>query len=240
MLKRTIPILILATSGAILVVAYFSPFTTNWSEVVLMWFNILAAVAYVLGAGNLLAVNLEKVSSRRAGWAYALITLVAFASMLTFGLFKIGGVPSEAHPDVPYAGDYESTQSAFGWVYEYMLSPLTATMFALLAFYVASAAFRAFRAKNLESILLLGTAFIILLAQTAAGMFLTGWIPADSVFAFLRFDYRIHPNRGHARDHHRYRHRYRRDQSSSHSWCRPKLPLEAIEPHDDEHFTLQP
>ena len=153
-----------------------------------MWFNILAAVAYVLGAGNLLAVNLEKVSSRRAGWAYALITLVAFASMLTFGLFKIGGVPSEAHPDVPYAGDYESTQSAFGWVYEYMLSPLTATMFALLAFYVASAAFRAFRAKNLESILLLGTAFIILLAQTAAGMFLTGWIPADSVFAFLRFD----------------------------------------------------
>ena len=166
MLKRTIPILILATSGAILVVAYFSPFTTNWSEVVLMWFNILAAVAYVLGAGNLLAVNLEKVSSRRAGWAYALITLVAFASMLTFGLFKIGGVPSEAHPDVPYAGDYESTQSAFGWVYEYMLSPLTATMFALLAFYVASAAFRAFRAKNLESILLLGTAFIILLAQT--------------------------------------------------------------------------
>jgi hypothetical protein len=188
LLKRTIPILILATSGAILVVAYFSPFTTNWSEVVLMWFNILAAVAYVLGAGNLLAVNLEKVSSRRAGWAYALITLVAFASMLTFGLFKIGGVPSEAHPDVPYAGDYESTQSAFGWVYEYMLSPLTATMFALLAFYVASAAFRAFRAKNLESILLLGTAFIILLAQTAAGMFLTGWIPADSVFAFLRFD----------------------------------------------------
>ena len=188
MLKRTIPILILATSGAILVVAYFSPFTTNWSEVVLMWFNILAAVAYVLGAGNLLAVNLEKVSSRRAGWAYALITLVAFASMLTFGLFKIGGVPSEAHPDVPYAGEYDSTQSAFGGVYEYMLSPLTATMFALLAFYVASAAFRAFRAKNLESILLLGTAFIILLAQTAAGMFLTGWIPADSVFAFLRFD----------------------------------------------------
>ena len=79
-------------------------------------------------------------------------------------------------------------QAPFGWIYDYMLVPLTSTMFAMLAFYVASAAFRAFRAKNIEAILLLGTAFIILLSQTAAGMFLTGWIPEDSVFSFLRLD----------------------------------------------------
>jgi hypothetical protein len=189
MLQRTIPILILAASGALLIIAYFSPFTTSWGEVVVDWFNVLAAVAYVLGAGNLLAVNLEKVSARRAGWAYALLTLLSFGAMLAFGLFKIGAVPNADNPNVHFAGSYESTQSAFGWVYEYILSPLTATMFALLAFYVASAAFRAFRAKNLEAILLLGTAFIILLAQTAAGMFLTGWIPEASMFAFLRLDW---------------------------------------------------
>ncbi|HOM18339.1 MAG TPA: hypothetical protein PLQ00_13495, partial [Thermoguttaceae bacterium] len=46
-----------------------------------------------------------------------------------------------------------------------------------LAFYVASAAFRAFRAKNVEAALLLGTAFVVLLGRTAAGTVLTGWLP---------------------------------------------------------------
>ena len=52
--------------------------------------------------------------------------------------------------------------------------------------YVASAAFRAFRAKNFEAILLLATAFIILLGRTAAGVWLTGFIPEDSAISGLR------------------------------------------------------
>jgi hypothetical protein len=188
-LQRTIPIAILCLSGIIMVVSYFVTSMVSWSETVNMWFNILGAVAFVLGAGNLLAVNLEKISSQRAGWGYAAITLVSFAFMLVVGLLKVGAVPDAKHPDVHFAGDYESVASPYGWMYEWVLSPLTSTMFALLAFYVASAAFRAFRAKNIESILLLGTAFIILLAQTAAGMFLTGWIPEESAFAFLRLDW---------------------------------------------------
>jgi hypothetical protein len=82
----------------------------------------------------------------------------------------------------PLSGDYKATGSPFWWVYEYLFQPLTATMFALLAFYVASAAFRAFRAKNTEAILLLGTAFIILVVQTPLGAWLTGWVP-DSLSA---------------------------------------------------------
>jgi hypothetical protein len=158
MMQRTIPIAILCLSGTIMVAAYFLSFAQSWGETVTTWFNILAAVALVLGAGNLIAVNLEKISSQRAGWGYAAITLGSFAFMLVVGLLKVGAVPDPKHPGVAFAGSYESAASPFGWMYEYVMSPLTATMFAMLAFYVASAAFRAFRAKNVESILLLGTA----------------------------------------------------------------------------------
>lgn len=86
----------------------------------------------------------------------------------------------------PWSGAYDAAGTPFGWIYEFIFQPLTATMFALLAFYVASAAFRAFRAKNAEAILLLGTAFIILLVQTPLGVWLTAWVP-DSLSA-LRAD----------------------------------------------------
>jgi hypothetical protein len=86
----------------------------------------------------------------------------------------------------PWSGPYNTPASAFGWQYEFMFKPLQATMFSLLCFYVASAAYRAFRAKNVQAVLLLVTASIILLGQTIAGYWLTGWIPESSPLAPLK------------------------------------------------------
>jgi len=99
----------------------------------------------------------------------------------------VGQLFVQAHvPKYSWSGPYNTPGSTFGWFYEFAFKPLQATMFSLLAFYVASAAFRAFRAKNLQAILLLATAFIILLGQTFAGYWLTAWIPDSSPFAFLK------------------------------------------------------
>lgn len=77
----------------------------------------------------------------------------------------------------PWSGEASEEGNAFWWLYEYVMQPLMTTTFAMLAFYVASAAFRAFRAKNLEATLLLGTAFIVLLGRTYLGVQLTAWVP---------------------------------------------------------------
>lgn len=176
-MKRTVPLIITALGGFVLIVAYFIPATQNWGEVAAIWFDILASIAFVLGGGNLIRIHLKKVSSKGAGWGYSLITIVAFLATLVVGLGKIGVHPSALYPNFPLSGEYRELGSPFWWLYEYAFKPLTATMFAMLAFYIASAAFRAFRAKNIEAILLLSTAFIILLGRTFAGVFLTSWMP---------------------------------------------------------------
>ncbi len=63
------------------------------------------------------------------------------------------------------------------WIYDHVFAPCNATMFALLAFFVASAAFRAFRARNIEAALLLVSAIIVLLAQAPIGRWITTALP---------------------------------------------------------------
>jgi hypothetical protein len=66
------------------------------------------------------------------------------------------------------------------WIYDHVFAPCNSTMFALLAFFVASAAFRAFRARNVESGLLLGSAIIVLLGRAPIGAAISTKLPALS------------------------------------------------------------
>jgi hypothetical protein len=65
----------------------------------------------------------------------------------------------------------------FTWLYDHVFAPCNATMFALLAFFVVSAAFRAFRARNTEAGLLLFSAILVLLGRAPIGRAIAGWIP---------------------------------------------------------------
>lgn len=65
----------------------------------------------------------------------------------------------------------------FSVIYNSIFTPLQATMFSLLAFFVASASYRAFRAKTLEATVLLLAAFIILIGRTPLGYYFTFWLP---------------------------------------------------------------
>lgn len=177
-MKKKIPLLIAFITGIIFVIAKFIPREpfASMREDFSVWFNILAAFAFIFGGASLMLQNISKIYKRDAGWGYSLVCIISFLVMLATGLFKIG------NPD-GWAGDVTNIKSYTGYLYNYLLSPMVSTMFSLLAFFVASASFRAFRAKNKESTILLLSAFIILLGRTFLGTFLTSWLP-DSLSFF--------------------------------------------------------
>jgi len=185
--KRTIPLIIAIVAGFVLLIANFIPFAEDWGLTAQEWFNILAVGAMVLGGGNLIKLHLMKVSGQRKGWGYSVVTIVCFFGTIIIGMSKMGVHPNALYPNYAWSGYYLESGSGLWWIYQHMVVPLTSMMFAMLAFYVATAAFRAFRAKNTEATLLLVTAGIVLLGRTYAGVWLfEGWLPES--MQWLRFD----------------------------------------------------
>jgi hypothetical protein len=168
-MKRQIPVLITATVGTVLILSVFFPKAQILGEDFSLFFDIIAVFAFFLGGGNLVRIHFIKVYRRKADWVYSIVTLLGFALMLTAGLFKIGGPPG-------ISGSVTAEGSLLNTLFVHIITPLSATMYALLAFFVASASYRAFRAKNREATILLIAAFVILLGRTPLGMMATSWV----------------------------------------------------------------
>ena len=76
----------------------------------------------------------------------------------------------------PWGAHISLKGSLFSWMFFNIFTPLSATMFALLAFFVASASYRAFRIRNFEATLLLISGIILMLGRVPAGELIPWWL----------------------------------------------------------------
>ena len=116
---------------------------------------IITAVAFFLGIYSLLHMHSMKIKRRMEGWGYSLFVWAGFGIMFSFGVYNDGQW-------------FWSGQAAAGgvtWMYKYVFTPCQATMFSILAFFIASAAYRTFRAKSLEAAILLVAAVFVMFGR---------------------------------------------------------------------------
>ena len=170
--KRYIPILIVAVIGSLTLFGWFIDEPNIKAFVdddATQWFDILASFAIFLGGFNLLKIQMQKVLRKKQGWQYSLFAIAGFIFAITAGFFYKG------NPDVAWGTHVTADGTLFKWIFTYMFAPLGATMFALLAFFVASASFRAFRIRNLEATLLLVAGIIIMIGRVPLGSSISSW-----------------------------------------------------------------
>jgi hypothetical protein len=149
--------------GITMMVQFFvpHPVSVGYYDLTTRWIRIVGAFALVLGTGSFIMFHSDKVRRRRQGWYYSVIALVALVVTTVIGL-GWGIRPGSILQNVIYAN---------------FLVPLNASMFAILAFYMASAAYRAFRARTKEAALLLVAAFVVMLGMVPVGAAIWGKLP---------------------------------------------------------------
>lgn len=170
-MKRDVPIIITFVTGVVCVVTFFIPHAPfgGLQQRFLIWYAIVAGFAMVLGLDSLVKYNLKKIRQRKSGWLYSFVLLFGLALILVTGFQSW----------IQYRTPFE-VKSSFMYTYIHMIVPLQATMFALLAFFIASAAYRAFRAKTLEATLLLVAAALVMIGRIPLGKMLWDGFPLIS------------------------------------------------------------
>lgn len=69
------------------------------------------------------------------------------------------------------------TDTLFDILFNSVQAPMMTTMFSVLAFFIASAAYRAFRARSVSSAILLITAVIVMLGRIPMGQLIYNGLP---------------------------------------------------------------
>jgi hypothetical protein len=164
-MRREVPLVLTAIVGLTMIIAHFIPPFNILKDLFEDWFFIVAAFAIYLGVLNLLRINVDKIYKKRTDWPFGLVVILGFLVITIPGLFFSGG------------RSFSDMGTPFYYLYIHLYYPLSATMFALLAFFVASASYRAFRARNVESAMLLGAAFVMMLGRVPIGDWITAWLP---------------------------------------------------------------
>ncbi len=169
-MHRAVPFAITFVTACVLICAALVPPVESIREEFTLFFDILAAFAFLLGGASLLGQHAAKIHRQAKGWAYSAVCLVSFLTTLVLGLLKTGG-------EGGLGGSVTGEGTVLAWIYEYVLGPCGATIMSLLAFYVASASFRAFRVRTVEATVMLVTAFVVLVGRTFLGGLISAWLP---------------------------------------------------------------
>ena len=160
-MKRQFPLLLVFVLGTLIALLESIPldWAKNFKEFALDWTIVIGVFAMGLGIWSLVKVSADKIKRKPENWAYSWVTMFGLVAMMAFSIYSwiTGGIENAL-------GGY-----MFEHFFDHVMVPIQSTMFSLLAFYIASAAYRAFRARSLLASLLLLAAVVVMMRVVYLG-----------------------------------------------------------------------
>jgi hypothetical protein len=157
-LKTRGPIILAFIIGMLMMVQFFTPnpFFLRLYNIVLDWKQVVLGCTFILGTWSLIRYHIKKIQRRQENWQYSYVTLIGLT--VTVGA----------------AGIWKTASGPYPWLFNNIQVPMQSTMFSLLAFFVASASYRAFRARTVQATLLLVAGALVMLGRVPIGAYFSG------------------------------------------------------------------
>jgi hypothetical protein len=205
-LKRVLVVLLTFLAGLFYFLEFFVPPDPATEETILGTWNLTAmsttvgnaslvigGFTFLLGVFNLVMIHGNNVRRRRQGFGYSLAFFIAFGLMTFFAFWRdwhtwFGGTPPPLWVHDTRPENAALPHDVYTLLFEGLLRSLEATMFSILAFYIVSAAYRAFRIRSAEAAVLMLVALLLMMGQVPLGMALTNWVPEEGIFAIFRIE----------------------------------------------------
>ena len=164
-MKRQGPVIVAFIIGMLMLIQFFTPnpFFLRLYNLFLDWKQVVLGCTLILGTWSLIRYHSRRIERKQQNWQYSYVTLIGLAFMVLAALiWKTEGGP-------------------YNWMFQNIQVPMQATMFSLLAFFVASASYRAFRARTFAATLLLIAGAVVMLGRVPVGALIGGHIGGHEV-----------------------------------------------------------
>ena len=158
--RLRIPLLLCFVVGLLAFTQEFipHPLSGEFRQEMTKWFRIMGGFAMFIGAYSLLHMHVTRIRRKQPGWAYSGFVFLGASAMIVSGVVE--EILESSRP-LPDPGAF----SLFDWLYINVQVPCGATIFSILAFFMASAAFRTFRARNVGAAVLLVAAIAVMFGR---------------------------------------------------------------------------
>jgi hypothetical protein len=129
---------------------------------------ILSGFLLGLGIYSLLHVHVKRIVKTSQNWFFSVVLLVSMFTMTIVGYWDWITRRGEAGASLDDPANWTTVNRMKDLMFDGMLQAMDAAMFSVIAFYILSAAYRAFRVRSVEATILLATALIVILSLMGA------------------------------------------------------------------------